>query len=362
MKKIVLIASLFFAVISCSSDNLKIDGSNQVVFNETVDKIAKSLPLLQQEKFKEALEIIFQYRTNPTNTDEERWTAVRNLIDDKNADEVFEIAENIASQNNFLWNRNQVPLVNGIPSPQNLTDEKLDVEKENPAANIQRFDFRVTNDTDGLRLIPFFFNDEGNEMQLSEPINATVEIFNGGALVYNKRVKIDPNSMDALYRNNGILIKYSNLDKAKLQSNQVDVLIRIPHPDRYLTQRKTVELPNDFAEGVGVKHDSIPVEVTKDVAMIKTLSNRFVQNISKKNYSAAYALTRSEDWPTYQKFSVDNFVTTLADGKIKDTKVLDGDEKVVLVETNLSLADNSSKKYILTLENINNKWFIIDVK
>ena len=362
MKKIVLIASLLFTIISCSSDNFKVDGTDQVTFNETIDKVAKELPLLQQEKFKEALDIIFQYRTNPTNTDEERWNVVRSLVDNKTAEEIFDLAESIATQNNFLWNRNQVPLVNGIPLPGVVESESGVEEIQDSSTNIQRFDFRVSNEAEGFRLDPFFFDVEGNEIQIKEPITATVEVFNGGNIVYTKRAVIDPNSMDALYRNNGIFIKYNSLDKNKIKSNAIDVLVRIPHPDRYLTQRRMVELPSSFiGNGVGAINDSISKEIGKDIAMINTLSIRFLQNISKKNYSAAYALTRSSEWPTYQKFSQDSFVTNLANAKIKETKVLDADEKTVLVEANLTTAEENAKKYILKIENINNKWFIVDI-
>jgi len=359
MKKIVLITSILFAIFSCKGDQLRVDGTDQIVFSQTVDEVAKSLPLLQQEKFKEALDIIYHYRTNPTNTEEERWSAVRNLVDDKNADEIFEMAESIAAQNNFLWNRNQVPLVNGIPLP-TATNEKP-VEEEQSSTNIQRFDFRITNEEDGFRIDPFFFDAEGKEVHPNEVINATIEVFNSGAIVYNKRIPIDPNSIDALYRNNGIFIKFSNLDKSKIKTDAVDVLVRIPHPDRYLTQRKVVELPTSFIGNVGPINDSISKELSKDAAMIVALSNRFIQNISKKNYSAAYALTRSNDWSTYQKFSSDNFVTSLADSRVQETKILDGDEKVILAESNITLPDNSSKKFIIKLENLNNKWFIVDI-
>ena len=360
MKRILLIASLLF-VFSCSNDNLKIDGRDQTVFNETVDKIAKDLPLLQQTKFKEALDIIYHYKTSATNNDEQRWAAVRNLVDNKNAGEVFDFAENIAVENNFTWNRNQVPLANGIPMPGTTNLVEMMDQVEEPAIKIQRFDFRAKSEDEGIRIDPFFFDAEGKEVHPNEVINATIEVFNSGAIVYNKRIPIDPNSIDALYRNNGIFIKFSNLDKSKIKTDAVDVLVRIPHPDRYLTQRKVVELPTSFIGNVGPINDSISKELSKDAAMIVALSNRFIQNISKKNYSAAYALTRSNDWSTYQKFSSDNFVTSLADSRVQETKILDGDEKVILAESNITLPDNSSKKFIIKLENLNNKWFIVDI-
>lgn len=363
MKRVLLIASLLF-VFSCSNDNQKIDGRDEIVFNQTVDEIAKDLPLLQQTKFKEALDIIFHYRTNPTNNEDQRWAAVRNLVDGKNASEVFDMAENIAVENTFTWNRNQVPLANGIPMPgtTNIAEE-IAIEEDNAVASIQRFDFRAKSETDGLRIDPFFFDTQGKEVQLDKATTATIEVFSGGQVIYTQRATIDPNSMDALYRNNSIFLKYSNLDKSKIKGAAVDVLIRVPHPERYLTQRKTVTLSDEFG-GVGAetKMDSVSKVINKDVAMITTLSNRFVQNVSKKNYSAAFALTRNNDWATFQKFSSDHFVTGLENAKVKDSRVLDGDEKVVLVETNITLDDSSNKKYILTLENLNNKWFIVNVK
>ncbi|MBS7333495.1 MAG: hypothetical protein KIG88_07885 [Weeksellaceae bacterium] len=362
MKRILLIASLLF-VFSCSNDNMKIDGRDQAAFNETVDQIAKELPLLQQDKFKEALDIVYHYKTNATNNDEQRWAAVRNLVDNKTSSEIFDMAEKIAVENNFSWNRNQVPLANGIPLPGTITPTTEVEVSEEPSIKIQRFDFRVKNEEEGIRLDPFFFDVEGQEIQLEKAVTATMEVFSGGQIIYTQRATIDPNSIDALYRNNGILLKYSSLDPSKIKSNSVDVLVRIPHPERYLTQRKTVTIPSDLVgAGVETKMDSVSKTISKDIAMVTNLSNRFMQNISKKNYSAAFALTRNSDWATYQKFSQDNFVTVLESAKIKDTKVIDGDEKVVLIESNVTLNDDSNKKYILTLEHLNGKWFIVNVK
>ena len=342
---------------------MKIDGRDQGVFNETVDKIAKELPLLQQDKFKEALDIVYHYKTSATNNDEQRWAAVRNLVDNKTSDELFEMAEKIAVENNFSWNRNQVPLVNGIPLPGSTVVKEDIASVEEPAIKIQRFDFRIKNEDEGIRLDPFFFDVEGQEIQLGQAVTATLEIFSGGQIIFTQRAKIDPNSMDALYRNNGILLKYASLDPSKIKSNSVDILVRIPHPERYLTQRKTVTIPSDLVGGAGeTKMDSVSKTISKDISMVTTLSNRFLQNISKKNYSAAFALTRNNDWATYQKFSQDNLVSNLESSKVKETKVLDGDEKVVLVESNITLNDDSSKKYILTLEHLNGKWFIVNLK
>ena len=85
-------------------------------------------------------------------------------------------------------------------------------------------------------------------------------------------------------------------------------------------------------------------------------------NISKKNYSGAFALTRSGEWSTYQKFSGDDAIKVLEQSSIKDSKVLDADEKVALVEVNVNLKDQSSKTYQVTLEKINNKWFVVNFK
>ena len=362
MKRILLLASMAFILFSCSKEQ-KIDGRDQVSFSETIDEVAKDLPLLQQTKFKEALDIIFLYRTSNSISNDQRWTAVRNLVDGKTANEVFELAENIATQNNFSWNRNQVPLANGVPKPTDLSTAEIKEDSIDGTNDIFRFDFRSKEEDSGIRLDPFFFNEEGKEVQLEKAVTATVEIFSGGQLVYTQRSTIDPNSMDALYRNNGILIKYSSLNSSKIVGNNVDVLVRIPNPDRYLTQRKSIHIPDNYVNGVGeAKLDSVSKNISKDVTMVTSLTNRFIQNLSKKNYSAAYALTRNQDWATYQKFSEDNFVSSLENSKVKETKILDGDEKAVVVESIINTSNDISKKYIITLEHLNNKWFIVNVK
>lgn len=362
MKRILLLLSLTFFIVSCSKEH-KVDGRDEMSFTETVDEVAKDLPLLQQTKFKEALDIIFEYRTNPSNKNEDRWSAVRNLVDDKTANEIFDIAENIAVQNNFSWNRNQVPLANGIPKPTDVIPTDENVETKDGSNEVYRFDYRSKEESEGIRLDPFFFNEEGQEIQLQKPITASVEIFSGGQLVYTQRSTIDPNSLDALYRNNGILIKYASLNSSKIVGSNVDVLVRIPNPDRYLTQRKSIHIPDQYVGGVGeTKIDSVSKVINKDVTMITNLTNRFMQNLSKKNYSAAYALTRNQDWATYQKFSEDTFVTSLENIKVKETKVLDGDDKAVVVESLVNTSNDISKKYIITLEHLNNKWFIVNIK
>lgn len=362
MKKFILLLSITFTLFSCSKDQ-KIDGRDEISFTKTIDEVSEDLPLLQKTKFKEALDIILEYRTNPTNTNEQRWSALRNLIDDKTASEVFDLAESIAVQNNFSWSRSQVPLVNGIPKANNQNSPLEENDNVKGSDDVYRFDFRVKDEKEGVRLDPFFFNEEGNEIELKNSVTATIEIFSGGQLVYTQRSAVGPNSQDNLYRNNGILIKYASLNSSKIVGNNVDVLVRVPNPDRYLTQRKSINIPDQFVSGVGeTKLDSVSKTINKDVTLITSLTNRFIQNLAKKNYSAAYALTRSQDWSTYQKFSEDNFVTNLENAKLKESKIIDGDAKVTLVETTINTSNDSSKKYIITLENLNNKWFIVNIK
>ena len=60
MKRLLIIASIAFMIFSCKNDNIEIDSSSAQTFSETVDQISKALPVLQQDKFKEALQIIYE--------------------------------------------------------------------------------------------------------------------------------------------------------------------------------------------------------------------------------------------------------------------------------------------------------------
>lgn len=361
MKRLLLVASLFF-IFSCQSDPARVDGTNQELFNETIDEVAKDLPIMQKDKFKEAIDLLFEYRTSPNLDDNGRWAVIRNLLDGKNIDEIFSLAEQVATDNSITWNRNQVPFANGIPKRSDIAI--VEAITQEPTSNISRFDFRVEQGDDGFVISPFFFGSDGKEVQLDQAITVTVELFQGGNVLYTSRAKIDPNSMDALYRSNAIPIKYANLDPSKIQTNHIDVLVRVPHPDKYLSNRKGITIPMEFVKGAGEKKDSIVVskDVSKETSMITNLSNRFLTNLSKKNYSGAFALTRSNDWSTYQKFSADDLIKALENAKINDSKILDTDEKVSIVESSVTLADQSTKKYQLTLEKINNKWFVVHFK
>ena len=363
MKRLFIIATFALMIISCKNDNTEIDSTSAQTFSETVDKISKSLPVMQQDKFKEALQIVFEYKTSPTMDSESRWSTVRTLLDGKNVVEIFDIAEKTALENKFTWNRNQVPLVNGIPKPGTTTVEETPAEA---TSNVQRFDFSLKQDDQGISMSPFFYNTQGDEVQLSEVVTATVEVFNSGSIVYSFRSTIDPNSLDDLYRKNSINLKYSSLDPSKIKNDRLDILIRVPNSERYLTNRKSIKIPVELI-GSSVAVDSAVVEtspahVSKEAGMVKSLSTRFMNNLSKKNYSGAFALTRSSEWSTYQKFSGDDAVKVLDQASINDTKVLDADEKVALVEVNTKLSDNSSKTYQVTLEKINNKWSVVNFK
>ncbi|MDM1552191.1 hypothetical protein [Empedobacter falsenii] len=363
MKRLFIIASFALMIISCKNDNIEIDSTSAQTFSETVDKISKALPVMQQDKFKEALQIIFEYNTSQSMDNEARWGIVRTLLDGKTVDEVFDIAEKVALQNKFTWNRNQVPLVNGIPKPG--ATETVETPAE-PTSNVQRFDFSVKQDDTGIAISPFFYNAQGEEIQLDQAVTATIEVFNSGSIVYTFRSTIDPNSTDDLYRKNAINIKYSSLDASKIKSDRLDILVRIPNSERYLTNRKAVKVPLNLVGATEVVDsaavESTPAHVSKEAGMVKSLSNRFMTNLSKKNYSGAFALTRSGEWNTFQKFSSDETIKNLEQATINDAKVLDADEKVALVEVHANLKDQSSKTYQVTLEKINNKWFVVNFK
>lgn len=365
MKRLLIIASLALMIVSCKNDKIEIDSTSAQTFSETVDEISKSLPLLQQDKFKEALQIVFEYKTNRDVSDESRWATVRELLNGKSVDEVFDLAEKIALENKFTWNRNQVPLVNGIPK---LADQQVEENTPtDPNSDIQRFDFSINQDEKNISLTPFFYNAQGQETQLNEPVTATIDVFNSGNIVYSFRSTINPSSSSDLYRNNLITINYSSLDASKLKNETLDIAVRIQNPERYLTSRKSITIPLDLL-GLDQASDSIAIAnantkaVNKDAEMAKSLSNRFISNISKKNYSGAFALTRNNDWTTFQKFSSNTTLKSLEQATIKSTSILDADEKITLVGVEVNLKDNSSATYQLTLENINNKLFIVGFK
>ena len=104
-------------------------------------------------------------------------------------------------------------------------------------------------------------------------------------------------------------------------------MVRVPNSERYLTNRKAIKVPTELIGGATIVDSTsvvttAPAHVSKEAGMVKSLSNRFMTNLSKKNYSGAFALTRSGEWNTFQKFSSDEAIKNLEQATINDAKVV----------------------------------------
>ena len=352
MKKFLIAIVIGFSLIQCKKDAPTIDSQTEITFNTSFDEIAKTLPSLQQEKLKEALFLLFEYDTKDGSEDV-RWSQVRRLLDDKTADDIFTMAEQVAKENSISWNRNQAPYPGGIPKAEHKPMEgEVD---ENVSLAVE-----LSNIPNGIKIFPSILDDKGVAINNQENLSATVDVLSNSELLYTQKFSIPAQSYDLMSSFDGFNLSFDKLDPTKITSNMLDVLVRIPHPSRYLTLRKKIRIPDQYVQGTVVNpNDSLSLNPI-DAPIVKTnaLASRFIQNVLKGNLSGAYAISRLSNYGTFQAFSEDKNISKLANGKVVSNAITNSSDNRVEVEA--VLADNSgtSNNYKIVVEKINNRWFV----
>lgn len=351
MKRIILILLIGLSLQQCKKDLPIIDSQTETTFNSSFDEIAKKLPSLQQEKLKEALYIIYEYNTKAKTTDA-RWAIVRQLLDGKNSDEIFALAETLAKENNFSWNRNQAPYPGGIPV----------MEQENTDENAPDMDLQLLADVssaeNGIKIYPSISERNGSKINNEEPLTATTDVLSDHQIIYTQKNTIPAQAYDLMSSFDGFTINYAQLDPTKIYSNMLDLVIRVPHPSRYLTLKKQVRIPDQYVKGEKIVKDSIAVEAPAQIGKTNPLATRFLQNIVKGNRSGAYAISKISDYPSFNDFANDAALGKLENAKITSNEIINANDKRVEVKATLVDEKGSSKDYSVIVEKMDNRWFV----
>ena len=353
MKRILIAFAIAFTFIQCKNEAPTIDSQTEITFNTTFDEISKTLPTLQQEKFKEALYLLFEYDTKQ-GTDEARWSQVRRLLDGKTSDDIFVMAEQVAQENGISWNRNQAPYPGGIPKGNVESDEVL-ATQENVGLAME-----LSNVTNGIKIYPSIIDANGQTINNMEAIAATVDVLSDNVLIHTQKFNIPVQSYDLMSAFEGFTLSYDKLDQRKITSNMLDVLVRIPHPSRYLTLRKKIRIPDQYVKGTTAEvNDSIAKAKELELAKTNPLATRFIQNVVSGNLSGAYAISKLDKYGSYNDFSTDEIIKKLVKGKINSNEIITSTENRVEVKANIADADGKSTDYNIVVEKKDNRWYIV---
>ncbi|MDK7674264.1 hypothetical protein QP547_00355 [Weeksella virosa] len=351
MKKIILLLSIGLSLQQCKKDLPIIDSKTEITFNSSFDEIAKKLPSLQQEKLKEALYIIYEYNTKAKTT-EARWAIVRQLLDGKNSDEIFTLAETLAKENGFSWNRNQAPYPGGIPvmEQETITENAPDMDLQMHA--------EVSNVGNGIHIYPSISEKNGSKLNNDQALSVTTDVLSNHQIIYTQKNTIPSQAYDLMSSFDGFTIHYAHLDPTKIYTNTLDLVIRVPHPSRYLSLKKQVRIPDQYVKGVKIVSDSIMAEAPAEIGKTNPLATRFLQNIVKGNRSGAYAISKISDYSSFNDFANDVTLGKLENAKITSNEIINANEKRVEVRATLVDEKGTSKDYSVIVEKIDNRWFV----
>lgn len=307
--KYLVFVSLFF-IISCKKD--KVDGSSVKTFQSSINDMASTLSTIRQIKFQEALYIIKTYGT----TDQaymEQMNQTAALLNGKNLNAVFSIADSIAAAHNVEWSSKGTPSLGEM----NIFDEHKpteidpnDISASALAITVQPVAVDSVNGPQALMIIPRLQDRNGKNISFTNAtLEATLEIMSGGVKILTSRNFMTNNNFKGFY------LKLQNLPASKVMDNKIDAKITVK------TKKDTFEMTKS---GISVNPNSLQASATEsDVDAITSDSiksstptpistvagepsatvSKFLSNINANNLKAAYAMSNNPAWGSYDAFS-----------------------------------------------------------
>ncbi|MDR3272200.1 MAG: hypothetical protein LBT29_01765 [Flavobacteriaceae bacterium] len=368
MKKMLLIFSCL-VVFSCSKEYKTIDGTSKDTFEESVKSISSKLTILQQDKIQEAIKLIYKYKTSGSD-EKKRWTDVYTLLNGKNAEQVFDLAEEIAKANKIAWSstsmntlNDSVFLIDDNIEPITQADEKL---KQIDAATKIALRFALISPNpetnNGFYLFPELTDDEGKTIIFKDlPLTASISFINNGTTIYMVKRTFSSSDVGNVSLKKGLLIPYNLFDKGKLAGANVDVDMKINAGDKYL-YGKLNSVPIDLSKTKDTSAEQ-QLSIQKGLDNVKT----FIQDVGNKNYAKAFSLTKNPKWESEEKFASTStgFGTIYATNLLSSSVISSSSDKMTIGVT-YQIKDKNDKvktlKQNFILKKISNNWLITDTE
>ena len=152
MKNIFILLLLFF-VVSCKKD--RADASSTQAFQSSINDMQSSLNTLQQTKFNEALYILKKFAV-PGEDDITELKQLAQLINGKNVQEIFSLADQTAHSNNMIWSSTGPPSLGEMNIFGNVNAEVVD-HNDIQATSLDIQIAKVGSDSLGVKALQIVF-------------------------------------------------------------------------------------------------------------------------------------------------------------------------------------------------------------
>ncbi|WP_379968217.1 NTF2-like N-terminal transpeptidase domain-containing protein [Epilithonimonas sp. UC225_85] len=380
--KYCLLISLLIFTISCKKT--KVDGSNRMSFQESINDMASSLPTLKQVKFNEALYILKTFGVE-ADGDIAEITALGKLLDGKKTPEIFKMADEVAQKNGIAWSSTAPPSLGEMNIFGNETASEKDANDIDAAALnilVRNIAGDSLTGSKGLIVTPQLVDNNGKKVDFEgAALETTMEISSGGT-----KISTSKNLMqDNLFR--GFTIKYSSLPKDKIFEEKIDIKLTVKTTKKLLQMIKMGIPVNGqalYTPPAPVVADSIqapppqidpqtgetvvpPPAPAKSTADPKATVTKFLNNLSTQNFKAAYDVAENPNWGSYDKFSNPNSgFGSVKNIAVKNIAVPYNKDNSANVNVTYDVTDKNGKVTSLNvtygLKAVNNNWKITTYK
>jgi hypothetical protein len=370
MRNIFLIGLTFiFLCYSCEKEYKVIDGTSKETFTKSVKSVSSKLTILQQDKIQDAVKLIFKFKTEGSDEDK-RWEQLYSLLNGKNAEQIFDMAEQIAKQNKIPWSSTSMNSVDPSVFDDNLKPLTEVEQKLQQIEKATRINLRYSpinkdeNLNEGFYLYPELIDDSGSAVSYTDlPLNLSISFINNGNMVYVIQREVNSSEVGNPSLMKGIKIPYSMFDNKKLSNSFLDVEIKINAEDKYL-HGKLTNIPIDLSK---TRDASTPIEdeINKQVALDNV--KKFIQFIGNKKYSEAYSLTMNNKWGSLDQFSsTTNGFGTIDAVNLINAQVGEKNDDKQIVNVQYQIKDVNGKIKTLTqnfiLRKVKDNWLIINTE
>jgi hypothetical protein len=370
MRNIFLIGLTFiFLCYSCEKEYKVIDGTSKETFTKSVKSVSSKLTILQQDKIQDAVKLIFKFKTEGSDEDK-RWEQLYSLLNGKNAEQIFDMAEQIAKQNKIPWSSTSMNSVDPSVFDDNLKPLTEVEQKLQQIEKATRINLRYSpinkdeNLNEGFYLYPELIDDSGSAVSYTDlPLNLSISFINNGNMVYVIQREVNSSEVGNPSLMKGIKIPYSMFDNKKLSNSFLDVEIKINAEDKYL-HGKLTNIPIDLSK---TRDASTPIEdeINKQVALDNV--KKFIQFIGNKKYSEAYSLTKNNKWGSLDQFSsTTNGFGTIDAVNLINAQVGEKNDDKQIVNVQYQIKDVNGKIKTLTqnfiLRKVKDNWLIINTE
>lgn len=381
--KYCLLISLLIFTVSCKKT--KVDGSNRMSFQESINDMASSLPTLKQVKFNEALYILKTFGVE-ADGDIAEITALGKLLDGKKTPDIFKMADEVAQKNGITWSSTAPPSLGEMNIFGNVTASEKDPNDIDAAALnvvVRNIAGDSLTGSKGLIIIPQLLDNNGRKVEFEGAALETImEISSGGT-----KISTSKNLMqDPAFR--GFTIKYSSLPREKIFEDKIDIKLSVKTTKKLLQMIKMGVPVNGqalYTPPAPVVADSLqtpppivdpqtgetvvpPVPTPKIVNPDpKTTVSKFLNNLSTQNFKAAFDAADNPNWGSYDKFSNPNSgFGSVKNINVKNIAVPYNKDNSANVNVTYDVTDKNGKVSSLNvtygLKAVNNTWKITTYK